>query len=88
MFILTTFSTDLPGVRQLPADASLRQLAAAALQMRKEQPRATLVVAAPERLVRELERRYPPLLDVALTSVEALGEFQGKNSLSGAAAEE
>ncbi len=84
VLVLTTFE----GVDATRSEAKLEALAAAALELRKQDPYATLVVAAPERLVRELQRRYPPLVDVVITSPEGLGEFQGKNRIAGEAAEE
>ncbi|HLQ33939.1 MAG TPA: hypothetical protein VK457_14735 [Chloroflexota bacterium] len=50
---------------------SLRELAEAALELRKHHPRARLLVAGPERLVRQLAERYPPLVDVPLSSAGA-----------------
>ncbi len=83
--ILTTFE-EVDATRR--AAPKLEALAAAALELRKRHPYATLVVAAPKRLVRQLERRYPMLVDVAITSPEELGEFQGKNRLAGEGSEE
>jgi len=55
-------------VHELGRTATVEDMAAASLELRKRHPRARLLVAGPERLVREFERRYPPLLDAALTS--------------------
>jgi hypothetical protein len=49
---------------------SLRELASAALEARKRHPRAKLIVAGPERLVRQLVQKYPPLADVELFSAD------------------
>jgi hypothetical protein len=71
------------------AKATLKELAAAALELRKRHPRARLLVCGPERLVRQLERRYPPLVDVAIDQVSADsvltalnddGNFRGKTA--------
>jgi hypothetical protein len=49
---------------------SLRELAAAALDLRKRYPRLPLIVAGPQPLIKNLEQRYPPLIDVPLVSAE------------------
>ncbi|HLG73970.1 MAG TPA: hypothetical protein VK009_26420 [Chloroflexota bacterium] len=50
----------------LVGSPTLEALVPAALELRKLHPRAKLIVAAPARVVRELERRYPPLIDLAV----------------------
>jgi hypothetical protein len=49
----------------------LEPLAAAALEIRRRWPRATLIVSAPDRLTRRLREKYPPAIDVAVTSTAA-----------------
>jgi hypothetical protein len=58
-------------VNVLEKPPSLRQLAAAALELRKRHPALPLLVAASASLVRRLQQRYPPLVDVPLTSTTA-----------------
>jgi hypothetical protein len=64
------------GVEVRATANSLADVAAAALDARKRWPRATLIVCAPEPLLRRLEERYPPFIDIGLTSAtsEALNE--------------
>jgi len=50
---------------------SLQELAGRALELRKLHPRARLMVAGPEKLVRRLAERYPPLVDVELAEAKA-----------------
>ena len=50
---------------------SLRELAAAALELRKRHPRLPLVVCGPKKLVEKLRQRYPPLVDVPLNTATA-----------------
>jgi hypothetical protein len=58
-------------VRTFDRPPSRRELAAAALALRKQHPRLTLAVAGPPAVVRELERRYPALVDVTLHVTKA-----------------
>ena len=46
--------------------ARLKDLVEAGLDLRRKHPRLPLLVSAPERMLRRLERRYPPLIDVAV----------------------
>ena len=75
------------GIEVRPVKPSLDELAAAALELRRQHPRLTLVVAGPRRLVSQLEQRYPPLVDVPvfdvsagaiLAALEKDGNFKGK----------
>ena len=65
-------------LRQPP---TLPELAAAALALRKAQPMLPLLVAAPEKLLRQLKRDYPPLVDVPLTASNPSAVLQGLQSL-------
>ena len=47
---------------------SLPELAAAALELRKQHPTLPLLVAGPPGLLKQLQRRYPPLVDIPLTA--------------------
>ena len=55
-------------VRIFDRQPSLTELANAALEIRKLHPRLPLLVAGPPKLVRQLERRYPALIDAPLPS--------------------
>lgn len=54
-----------------PARKRMSGLYETALEIRKEHPRLPLLVSAPERLVHRFERRYPPLIDIALPNATA-----------------
>jgi len=64
-------------VHVLEQPPSLRELAGAALELRKRHPNLPLLVAGPPKLVRQFERRYPPLIDVALASTSAATVLSG-----------
>jgi hypothetical protein len=79
--LVTTHAVDAhEGVEVRLSGGTVRELARAALEARKAHPRARLFVAGAAKLVRELERRYPPLVDVAVAagSREAIEEALGR----------
>ena len=55
-------------VQTLEETGDVQRLAAAAIDIRRRWPRATLVVAGPEQLTTRLRKRYPPAIDIAITS--------------------
>jgi hypothetical protein len=54
-----------------PASKRIAGLYEAALEIRKVHPRLPLIVSASERVLRKFERRYPPLIDIALPNATA-----------------
>jgi hypothetical protein len=48
----------------------LRELADAALELRKQHPRLTLLVSGPDKLLAELRNHYPSLVDVPIAATD------------------